>query len=268
VRSLSLTADYRFLLTKLRLDHILSLREPNKRLQALNKVPNDLSAAYSEILGRIESTDRDLALRILSCLFRARRVLRMDELLEILVVEDSKEDLETESFIEPADVIQCCKSLVLYEESSGIVRFIHETVRDYLKDNIDILPPAAYLANTCLSFLAFKVFDKPCGGKECIEERVRKYKFSLYDAQHWGHHAREAEECPDVQRGIISCFASEGKRNAVLQLEAYANSGMRDFSFPKGHTLLHLLAQTGLARTCSVLLKDKVQPGRTCRYVA
>ena len=81
----------------------------------------------------------------------------MDELLEVIVVEDGNQDLETESLIEPSDVIQCCKSLVLYEESSGIVRFTHETVNDYIKDNIDILPPVTNLTKTCLSYLAFKV---------------------------------------------------------------------------------------------------------------
>jgi hypothetical protein len=40
----------------------------------------------------------------------------MEELLEVLVVEDGKHDLETGSFIEPGDVIECCKSLVLYGE--------------------------------------------------------------------------------------------------------------------------------------------------------
>ncbi len=191
----------------------------------------------------------------------------MDELLEVLVVEDGNQDLETESLIEPADVIQCCKSLVLYEESSGIVRFTHETVNDYINDNIDILPPVTNLTKTCLSYLAFKVFDKPCHGKKDIEERALKYKFSLYDAQFWGHHARAAEECPNIQRTIISCFASEDKRNAVLQLEAYANSGLRDTSFPKGHTLLHLLARMGLTRTCNLLFEDNQQTGGSSTYV-
>ena len=190
----------------------------------------------------------------------------MEELLEVLVVEDGKHDLETGSFIEPGDVVECCKSLVLYVESSGIVRFTHETVNDYIRDNIDILPPVTNLTKTCLSYLAFKVFDKPCDGKNSIEERVLKYKFSLYDAQFWGHHARAAEECPDIQKTIIKCFASEDKRNAVLQLETYANSGLRDISFPKGHTLLHFLARTGLDRTCSVLLNDNQQTTGSSTY--
>ena len=109
----------RFLLSKLRLDHILSFREPQQRLQAVreitNNVPNNLSEVYKGIMARIEDNDRDLAMKIFSWLFRAWRILLMDELLEALVVEETGTDLDREFLLEPSDVIRCCNGLVIWE---------------------------------------------------------------------------------------------------------------------------------------------------------
>src|SRR5271170_5642231 len=119
----TLKLTIRFLLVELWLDQILSLREPRKRLQAVEEmtksIPNSLSEIYKGLLGRIDEIDRDLAFRIFSWLFRAQRILRMEELLEALVVEEGDKDLELECLLEPSYVIKCCNGLVLYEESSG-----------------------------------------------------------------------------------------------------------------------------------------------------
>jgi hypothetical protein len=250
----------RFLLAKLWLDHILSFREPRKRLQAVheitNNVPNNLWDVYKGVIERIEKGDRDLALRIFSWLFRAQRILRMDELLEALVVEKGDTDLDRECLLEPSDVIKCCNSLVVYEESSGFVRFSHETVHDYIKNNMAILPANTHLAKSCLTYLAFDVFDV-FDPKISTKERVQEYKFSLYSAQFWGFHAKEAEECREVQDAVVACFTSRDRRNTILQTEAYARSNGRSSSFAEGQTLLHLIAETGLARTCTLALEQR-----------
>lgn len=262
----NLQLTVRFLLAKLWLDQILRLREPRKRLHAVEEmtksIPNSLSEAYQALIGRIDEIDRDLALRIFSWLFRAQRILRMDELLEALVVEEGDRDLERECLLEPSDIIKCCNGLVLYEESSGFVRFSHETVHDYFKTNINILPTSAHLAKSCLTYLSFDVFEQPCSGRDSIEEQVRRYKFSLYAAQFWRFHVKEAEEYREVQEAVVSCFASKGRRNSMLQMKAYAKSNGRNSSFVQGKSLIHLLAETGLSATCNfVLEKGQVKEG-------
>ena len=54
----------------------------------------------------------------------------MQELLEALVVDDGDLDLEFDYLLQPGDVIECCKSLVVHEASSGVARFSHYTVQD------------------------------------------------------------------------------------------------------------------------------------------
>ena len=206
---------------------------------------------------RIEISDRDLAVRIFSWLFRALRILTMEELLEALVVEEGDGDLERECLLEPMDVITCCNGLVLYEEASGIVRFSHKTVHDYISNDVAVLPEKTHLANNCLTYLAFNVFDQPCSEGSSLEARVQKYRFSLYAAQFWGLHAKESEECREVQESVIACFGSKNRRNAILQIEAYARSNGRNNSWLEGQTLLHLLADAGLATICGFALEQK-----------
>ena len=82
------------------------------------------------VMERIEHSDDGdmrLALKILSWIYRARRTLFMDELLECLAVEDGNTDLQRD-FLLGSAVIECCKSVIIYDESSGAVRFTHYAV--------------------------------------------------------------------------------------------------------------------------------------------
>src|SRR5271154_624078 len=112
-----------------------------------------MSSAYSDIIQRIETSrpgDKELAMRIFSWICRAFRTLSMEELLEALVVEELEQDLTLDEGLQdklaPSDVIDCCKSLVIYEKSSGLVRFTHFTVQEYIESKAQkILPPVTHL---------------------------------------------------------------------------------------------------------------------------
>jgi ankyrin repeat protein len=244
-------------------DHVLSFREPRRRIDALKTIPNDLPSAYHEVMGRIEQSDKDLALRILGWLFRAQRVLRMDELLEALVVEEGDQDLERESMLDASAVVECCKSLVLYEESSGLVRFTHETVQEFVAKNIPNLLQTSVLAKTCLTYLAFYEFDKPCPEAELLKKRLERYRFLRYAARYWAFHTREAEQCRGVQEAILSCLAGESKTNSILQLEAFTASGGGGILVTSGQTLLHVIAERGLATICSLVLDRSLKTEST-----
>jgi hypothetical protein len=188
----------------------------------------------------------------------------MDELLEALVVWQGDRDLEHDLMISSNQVIDCCKSFVTHDEASGLVRFTHFTVHQFIDEVRQKLPEAIHLAKTCLTFLAFTVFGEPCSDTESMEERVHKYKFGLYAAENWGFHtAGEAEESPDIQRILCDSFVSETRRNAILQIHTYAQSNRRTIAFTKGQTLLHVLADKGLATLCKLILDGRVQSAIT-----
>jgi hypothetical protein len=184
----------------------------------------------------------------------------MDELLEALVVEETDCDLERECMLEPSAIIECCKSLVLYDTSSGLVRFAHETVHEYIASHLKHdIPQHCALAKTCLTYLSFDEFDI---SGECMEQRLKTYKLGRYAASFWSFHTREAEECEEVQHAVLACLMSENKRNSMLQMAAYAR-GKSDIT--GGQTVLHVLAENGLTTTCGLLLDQALQGDHTYR---
>jgi hypothetical protein len=158
--------------------------------------------------------------------------------------------------LEPSAVIECCKSLILYDVSSGLVRFTHETVQEYIASNMkQSIPRPSDLAKTCLTYLAFDEFDVQGSEKAFVENRLKNYNFGRYAACFWAFHTKEAEESPDVQEAVFACLVSEAKRNSMLQIATYARRGI---SFTRGQTLLHVLAENGLAKICALVLDDRL----------
>src|SRR5947207_7640783 len=120
--------------------------------------------------------DTELALRILSWMHRSLRPLSMNELLEALVSEEvapgSTLEESLQCMLSPFDVIECCKSLVIYEKSSGLVRFVHFTVQEFLNTHSPAdFPAPTHLAKACLAYLAFPEVNEPCPDKSAIQGR-------------------------------------------------------------------------------------------------
>ena len=246
----------RFLLAKFQLDHILGFREPRKRMKALETVPGDMSSAYKDVVQRIEqgkTGEKELAIKILSWLFYAFRPLLMDELLEALVVEDGDQDLQRDYMLTATDVVECCKSLVVHEISTGLVRFPHFTVQEFIEGIKDSLLPTEVVARTCLNYLAFDEFGKECCQYNSLMKRLENYKFSDYAARHVGDHLRgEPENSPNIQEIFVRVFASPLRRLSIMQLRSSC-------PLPRGcqKTLLQEAARQGLATICSCVIDTK-----------
>jgi hypothetical protein len=265
------STQFRFLLAKLQMEHILSPRSPKAQLEGFKTVPKGLYSAYNGVIERIESGrqgDADCAMRIFSWIYHARRILKMDELLEALVIaeysqdimsgEPLDEDLEAilEDRLTPGDIVETCKGLVLYDESSGSVRFSHETVKEFIEKELkQRLPPPITLAKTCLIYLGSNAFDTCCSDDEALGERVTTYKFSGYASQYWADYIRgdpKGEE--ETQDTIFGTFRSVGKRKSIAQMQIYTERTGWKLKLSTGRSLLHVIAANGLAATCKRLL--------------
>jgi hypothetical protein len=187
----------------------------------------------------------------------------MEELRETLVVEDGDSELRDKEAA--ANVVDCCLSLIAHDLSTGEVRFIHPSVQrwfDHGPQHQKLLPHD-YLAKSCLTYLAFNVFDHLCYSWLSVKERVEQYKFSRYAAQFWDLHTRgEAENEPDIQRAVLSLLASENKKNSMLQLEDDYPKWFT-ISFTKSRNLLQVLANNGLARVCKLVLHGRINGNDT-----
>jgi len=157
-----------FLLVEFQLNHILQERDPRDAIDRLNALPADLPAAYQDVLKRIERNGcTRLVQRILSWLFHAFRPLKMNELREAISVRLGDRRVYTDYFISPDVLIESCENLVEMAEFSGIVRFTHYTVQEFLEKNyVDNLLSKVDISRMCLTYLNFDShyvnFDGPC----------------------------------------------------------------------------------------------------------
>jgi hypothetical protein len=130
-------------------------------------------------------------------------------------------------------------------------------VKDFLRNNHKkcILEPIE-ITRTCLRYLTFAEFARPCQDKDTIRARLEKYKFSRYAADYWGDHAKEAgEDTFDIQQSIWKLLISEGTRNSMLEI---AWNSSTTVTRAKTKTLLHILSSRGLVTMCGLLLEGNL----------
>jgi hypothetical protein len=250
--------SHRFLLAVFQLRYVLSEKEPRKVVMALKTLPKSPEDAYVEIFKRIDPKAKDWVYKILSWLFHAKRSLFMDELRHALAVEPFDVQLEEDYLPEPDNIIESCQSLVIHDKETGIVRFAHFTVQEFIQSNCtQHLLPIVEVAKTCLTYLAFDAFNEgPCRYAEDLVLRQSEYKLFRYAAQYWGVHCRgDTENDFDVQQLILKFLVCDNKRNSMLQMEnitlnlAYFRRPL----FVEGQTFLHIIAANGLARICTLV---------------
>jgi hypothetical protein len=223
-----------------------------------------MSDAYDDVFKRIQEsgTDKmDLAIKILSWLFYAKEPLTMRELQEALVIEEDDDELQRDYMLESEVITDCCKSLVIYDTSSGFIRFAHYTVQEFISTVKSRLCPVEYLAKTCLDYLSMRVFNKPCHNYNALCHRIEEYAFSRHAGKHWGFYvAGDPERFHDIQLAVFRLLLFQNRRCSLLQLL------MGFDSVPRDETFLHLIARVGLATICRLILDvDKVE---NAKYVA
>jgi hypothetical protein len=106
--------------------------------------------------------------------------------------------------LDPLQVVECCKSLIVWEDYTGLIRFSHFSVQEFIAGNIlEKLPPVQFLAKTCLNYLAIDL-DKPSPDIVSLKTWREKYKFLSYAAPYcWLHTKGVAEEFPDVAQAFF-----------------------------------------------------------------
>ena len=242
------------------MEHILDGPTPLQQINRLKTVPMGLYAAYHSVIARINQ--KDFAMRIISWIYYSRRILQMDELLEALVVEEYSQnasgDEELDAILEymgtPTEIVDACKGLVLYEELSGSVRFSHETIKGFIKSDLEAkLVAQTSLAKTCLTYLGSKVFDVPCTDRTIFKGRITTYKFSRYASQYWTDHIRGDEE-EILQDMVVDTFGLIGRRESMGQIKIYSESSWGQFIRSTGWSLLHVVAASGFVTICRRVL--------------
>jgi ankyrin repeat protein len=240
------------LLVEFQLHRVLSEKDARKVDAALHSLPKKIADAYQDIFERISNEGNDQRVfKTLSWIFHAKVPLLMDQLREALAVEVEDTQLQRKFLLEPALIVEECKSLITHDPASGIVRFTHSTVHQFLESIMSQrLLSVVDLAKLLLNYLSFDIFMQPCRNDSEFKARIASHSLSCYAAHWWPEYARgEGEHDHELQRLIFRLFQSSQHTDSVLQLEAMS------IDIPEAGTcLIHFATFYRLEFLCRILV--------------
>jgi len=191
----------------------------------------------------------------------------MSELREALAIEIGVASFNPQDMTTAEEIILTCGGFIDHNEGSNLVTFSHETVRPFLEEyELISLPSQSELCRTCLTYLQLPEFENPTAesprphDQSRLDKRKEEFKFSDYAAQYWGTHAVQSKrDIQLVEAAILETFCSEGRRDAIAQLESYYYS--------KGKSLLHIFIENRLSSTFPLPLSgDEAFQGRHASF--
>ncbi|KAI0425854.1 hypothetical protein F5Y09DRAFT_320665 [Xylaria sp. FL1042] len=191
-----------FLLAKLHIDS-LSQRITRKQVRSsLQTLPTTLDSTYANALQRVYNQAPDivdLAELVLFWVICARRQLTILELQHMYAAHtlDHETMLEEEDLPDEEVLTSACRGLVIIDGISRVVRIVHYTAREYFERTHapKLLVARSSLTIISLTYLALPNFsDGACATDAAMSERLEKYPFLVYAANHWGSEATQLED--------------------------------------------------------------------------
>jgi ankyrin repeat protein len=254
---------YRFLLARVHINSLAGGDNLRAIRRALQQLPRELGRTYAEAMERIKSQDRQKARRagqILSWISYAVRELTVKEIQYALAVEPGDPDLDKEALPDIDLLISTCAGLVTVDRKSNIIRFVHYTFEEYLKQTrIDRFPTAQYdIAMICLTYLSFNAFaGGPCPSDREMEGRLQENPLLDYAAKCWSHHVRGGPEQDPVVRALTLKFLEqESKLSCSIQARHRSKYVFEGYTqhFPKNIPGIQVAASFGLKETVNMLI--------------
>ena len=265
----------RFLLPTLHVKMILSMPTKSQRRQALEKLPTDLYKSFQGIISRIQhpNASSGLGMRILMWLHFAYRPLKLAELQHALAVNKGHTEFDSDNIPSQKAILDCCLGLVIVDEETMTVRFVHFTLEEYFRENFTTEFPNgdSSIAETCLTYLTFGNLRQHCMNFESLHEMRTKYPFLKYAALYWGTYVKKQDS--DSLTTLVRMLVEHENERPPCALQALYLEMDRDEELWSPHKTtvakrfsgIHAIAYFGLGGNivnfCEVDLKD--DSGRT-----
>lgn len=221
-----------------------NIRELEESLQHL---PEDLDKTYDDALERVKAQDSrkraraDQVLMLISC---ATRPLILAEMQQLLSIREGDTFLDSKALPKIEKLISACCGLVVVEEGSQIVKFVHYTAEEYFRRKMHhYRGPEAhqYFAGVLVTYLSFTTFanfsldnisknavymspeDSSISAPESVwnykghpmykymESFIKKRILLRYAAENWGPYARIA--LADSVFNLETCLATADSHN-------------------------------------------------------
>jgi ankyrin repeat protein len=224
----SLTRFGRFLLPALHIRIVLDALTKSKRRLALNTLPPDLDHAFGSTIQRIKQQQHSLedqAMRIIQWVHLAEEPLGVDQLLHALATELGQEQLDYDNFPSRSSFLDCCLGLVIVDNETSTVRFVHYSLQEYLRGEDHFLQLGLgheigheSISQICLTYLKFQNGEWHSTMRTKDESLpTEHYWMSLksrlplfgYAARHWGRHAFKSGSFGEMTTTLILGYLSK-----------------------------------------------------------
>lgn len=231
---------------------------------SLNNLSNNLTEAFEETIGRIQSFPASrarLAMETLMVLTHAARTLNVDELRDILSVHPNHRRINVKYRPTEKMILECCQGLVTVDARTGDVRTCHYSVKEYLLGNSHRLFPGAesVMATKCLRYFMLEDFSTgPWEEAEDIRSRTQDHPFLPYAARFWGRHVKLSGDNLEAQTALDEFFALTRALATANQVRQYTMGYREEYWAHEeclSFTPLHLAAREGLTHTIEGLLR-------------
>ncbi|PVH68064.1 hypothetical protein DL98DRAFT_542683 [Cadophora sp. DSE1049] len=189
-----------FNLVRLQMDHIRDLSTVGELRAALSALPMREEDFYGQSIMRIRdnSAQRERAMNVLSWVLRARRPMKLHEIIHaVAILPDRSSVTSNLNFVPPLeDLVDSCEGLALINHESETMTFAYPTIEGYLEttshSSFDI-DPEITISQACLTYLLFEEM-KDLTTRSIFDNESSKYPLLDYSSTHWSTHVHRKPE--------------------------------------------------------------------------
>ncbi|KIW83537.1 hypothetical protein Z517_02782 [Fonsecaea pedrosoi CBS 271.37] len=267
LNTLCTNANGMFLLPALQIKTILDQITKADVRRALLHLSTDLTHAFQSTMQRIftlPKARRDLAFRTLMWVSHARRPMTVRELQHAMALRPEDHDLDRDNLPSVKMLIDCCCGLVEVDYESSIIRLVHHSLEEYLREHDHGLFTDANLVITkiCLQYMMLdSTRDLPYKNRKDFANALEDVPFLQYAALEWGHHAYSvpAEEIKDLALALLS---NSTCLNTIARVRDFRSPDLRDWTNKawawaySGGAGISLAAGFGLSELLKILIAE------------
>ena len=273
MKSPYLADHHRFLLAKLHFQAVASQLRLKTVRKALSTLPSNIDDTYEDTINRIQGGQQkeqsELAMRTLLILTLALDTLDIGEIQHALLTMELDEDDNTIDVNDVYDqdlLVSVCGGLIVVEEETSNIRFVHHTAEKYFETHADTLfkDGRKAMADVCKAYLSLDDFATgPCSNKDDFVERFTAFSLYPYVAHRMADHVGTSTH----DEGVLKIFESDGLFGSWAQMILMPRIVKFHLDltgdFPKKLTTLHMAAAYGLTAVLEYFLakcEDVDQP--------
>ncbi|KAH6892732.1 hypothetical protein BKA70DRAFT_1119251, partial [Coprinopsis sp. MPI-PUGE-AT-0042] len=190
--------DGMFLHASLQLDALRGCANIYAVEKTLEDFPRRIEDVYQETWKRIEAQSPDMAViakNALVWVLCAKRSLKIKELRRAVATCPDTHKFDRRRLVDKATLMALCRGLVNIEEGTNIVRFVHYTAKDVVKDLVsESFPyPDSLPAAVCMALLAEHGFQQTTlKDEQALTASLSAEPLLEYAYEDWSTHAIES----------------------------------------------------------------------------